>query len=592
MDNLRILSKIISLNFMNRLRFNKINQLKKWYWLLAYPYWLSAEKWKAFGILLAIILLLASTTSLDGSLNKLGGDFITALSNRESGKFYQLLLLNVAFSIVFLTLKTLEYFALDKLGLYWRQWLTEYFLGSYCKKDSFYQTNNNPDIDNPDQRISEDIETFIDQNYLIINLIETTIRGFLFIGILASINRYLVLFAFIAAIIEIVFSFIIGRVLTSLNYQNLKRQADFRYSLIQSRIHNESIALYGGEEREFSSISRLFTAAMDILHRMILPKSTLRVFGQFTSAVFGLIVVLILAPGFFRGEISIGDVTRSGTAFSSVLSSFTWIAENFQNLSLFAVVIKRLGKLQDSFHQQNSVAESYQSNTISLDSLEQKNRFDFVGVTLQTPDGKRTLIEDLSVTVAPESSMLITGDSGIGKSSLVKAIAGLWNTGTGCIVRPKLEEIFFLPQRPYFVIGSLREQMLYPQSNEYTTTQELQQILIRANFENLMERVGGLDTELDWYNILSLGEQQKLAFARLLLSKKKYAVLDESTSALDIESEKYLYQLLQDSDLTYISVGHRQTLIPYHQRVLKLVRNAEWETMSSEEYRKRSGISF
>ncbi|MEN9521251.1 MAG: hypothetical protein RLZZ381_3839, partial [Cyanobacteriota bacterium] len=237
-------------------------------------------------------------------------------------------------------------------------------------------------------------------------------------------------------------------------------------------------------------------------------------------------------------------------------------------------------------------AVSHQSNTISLDSLEQKNRFDLVGVTLQTPDGKRTLIEDLSVTVPRESSLLITGDSGIGKSSLVKAIAGLWNTGTGCIVRPKLEEIFFLPQRPYFVIGSLREQMLYPQSNEYTTTKELQQILIKANFENLIERVGGLDVELDWYNILSLGEQQKLAFARLLLSKKKYAVLDESTSALDIESEKHLYQLLQDSDLTYISVGHRQTLIPYHQSVLKLVRNAEWETISPEEYRKRNEMGF
>jgi vitamin B12/bleomycin/antimicrobial peptide transport system ATP-binding/permease protein len=278
MDNLKILSKIISLNFMNRLRFNKIKQLKKWYWLLAYPYWLSEEKWKAFGILLAIILLLASTTSMAGSLNKLEGDFITALSDRNPSQFYRLFLLNTAFSIVALTLGTLKYFAVDKLGLYWRQWLTEYFLGSYCKKHSFYQINNNPDIDNPDQRISEDIKTFIDQNYLILSLIETTIRGFLFIGILASINRYLVLFAFIAAIIKIVFSFIIGRVLTSLNYQNLKRQADFRYSLIQSRIHNESIALYGGEEREFSSISRLFTAAMDILHRIILPDSTLNAF--------------------------------------------------------------------------------------------------------------------------------------------------------------------------------------------------------------------------------------------------------------------------------------------------------------------------
>jgi putative ATP-binding cassette transporter len=166
----------------------------------------------------------------------------------------------------------------------------------------------------------------------------------------------------------------------------------------------------------------------------------------------------------------------------------------------------------------------------------------------------------------------------------MRAISGLWNAGTGRVVRPKLEETLFLPQRPYMLLGNLRSQLLYPNTNHHVTDEQLHEILEQVNLAHLPERVGGFDVELEWADILSLGEQQRLAFARLLIAKPRYAILDESTSALDVVNEKRLYQLLKDADTAFISVGHRPTLVQYHDYVLKLVGNTNWQLIPAEEY--------
>jgi vitamin B12/bleomycin/antimicrobial peptide transport system ATP-binding/permease protein len=555
-------------------RLGYLKQLGKWYWHLSYPYWFSKEKINAFLLLLSAITLILLNTQLMGFNNELQGKYFTALSEKNIDGFYRLLLITTGSGLLWFAIMILKEFSLTKLGLYWKQWLTEYFLDQYFTNNTFYEVNNNKYIDNPDQRISEDIETFVDQNYLIISLIESTLAGFLFIEILASISVNLIFFAFLSAIIQILIAFLLGRVLTPLNFKNLQKKADFRYSLVQIRNHSESIALYGSQAQELTTVSRRFRSVMEVLHRMVIPNSTLSAFSSFLYIIFSVIPILILAPKFFAGNISIGDITRSGTAFYSVVSSFTWIASNFGQLSLLAVILKRLGTLQEllPLSKINKVAQKTR-----IINLVEGNCFALSNVTLQTPDNTRTLIKNLSVTVPDNEGLLVMGASGRGKSALIKAIAGLWTAGTGRIVRPKLEDILFLPQRPYLTLGSLRDQLLYPHNSRRATTEELQAILVLANLENLAETVGGLDVELNWSDILSLGEQQRLAFARLFLSQPRYAVLDESTSALDVENEEYLYKIMQSSNTTYISVGHRPTLVPYHQNILKLIDNVGWK---------------
>lgn len=563
---------------MNRLEYLK--RLGKWYWHLTYPYWFSCEKFKAFGILLAIIVMILLNARIEALNNGLQGEYMTALSNKNIDDFYRLLLITTATSFLWFGLLILKGLLLTKLGLYWRQWLTEYFFNKYFTRNNFYQINNDTNIDNPDQRISEDVHTFIDKNALIISLIETTLSGFIFISILAAIDLNLVFFAFISAIVKIAIVFTIGRILTPLNFENLRSQANFRYNLIQARNHSESITLYGGQARELITISQRFRDAIDILHRMVIPSTSLSAFSLLAYTAVGIIPILILAPKFFAGAIQFGDISRAISAFSNVISSFTWIANNFEQLSLFAVILKRLGILQESFDRPKKIDITQQNNKIEI---VEGNCFDLSNVTLQTPDNSRNLIENLSITVPTCGRLLIMGASGKGKSALVKAIAGLWTAGTGRIIRPQLSEILFLPQRPYIGLGSLRDRLTYPHKNRHLTDKELQASLVLANLEDLVERVGGWDLELNWADILSLGEQQRLAFARLFLSQPRYAILDESTSALDIENEEYIYQLLQKYNTTYISVGHRPTLIPYHQNILTILDNSNWKYLPSQE---------
>ena len=205
-------------------------------------------------------------------------------------------------------------------------------------------------------------------------------------------------------------------------------------------------------------------------------------------------------------------------------------------------------------------------------------------VTLLTPNYERTLVRDLPFSLQPGEGLVIVGHSGSGKSSLLRAIAGLWNAGTGQIIRPALSEIMFLPQRPYMVLGSLRSQLLYPNPDNDISESKMRHVLEEVNLAELPERFGGFEIELDWANVLSLGEQQRLAFARLLLSRPSYVILDEATSALDLANEKKLYEQLKAKETTLISVGHRPSLLQYHEYVLELDGRSNWRFLPISEY--------
>jgi putative ATP-binding cassette transporter len=373
----------------------------------------------------------------------------------------------------------------------------------------------------------------------------------------------LIIYSILAYTITIVFY---GKKLTQLNIEQLKKEANFRFSLVRIRENSESIAFYNGISQEENKVKFIFNQVFNNFKKLILWSEVyLNVFKYQFGYLPWIIPALILGNQILSGETEVGKVTEAGGAFGQVAFSVNLIIYQFEKFTKFAAAINRLYV----FHKYLQKPRKSTSDNSNIQII-QENRLAFENLTVQTPNYEKTLFQNLSLELQAGQSLLVMGDSGCGKSSLLRVLAGLWNSGTGVIVRPELEEILFLPQRPYMILGTLREQLIYPHSNANISDEELYHIIKLVNLSDLAARFGGLDIEQDWSEILSLGEQQRLAFARLLITKPKYAILDEATSALDVKNEEKLYNLLIDIETTFISVGHRPTLKKYHQIVVNL----------------------
>jgi putative ATP-binding cassette transporter len=561
-------------------RLKQLKQFFSWFWRVAKPYWASPEKWKAFGLLAIVIIFIIAVNFASVTLNNVQGDFVTALSEKKVDEFQQNLIDFLEIILALFAISLTRSIVQQKLSLYWREWLTQNFLTKYFSNQAFYKVNHERTIDNPDQRIADDIESFINQTIkYTLDFGSTILSGFLFVGILWSLNSFLVWVALATASIQTLLSFLIGRILTPLNFKDLQYQADFRYGLVHVRNNSESIAFYKGETQENGMLQERFSRLLGILHKSILPRSGLNAFNGGISFITFMLAYWILAPQYFSGQIPFGDISRSTHAFLVVLGVFSWFATSFEELTLYAAVINRLGTFSEFLDQINIKSEADSTIHTLIEP-----RFALSHVTLETPNREKTLVKDLSFEVTPSEGILLMGASGVGKSSVLRAIAGLWNKGKGYIYRPELEEMLFISQRPYMTLGSLRNQIIYPHIDLDVSEEQLQAVLEKVNLPDLVERVGGFDVELNWADVLSLGEQQRLAFARLFLLSPKYAVLDESTSALDVKNERHLYQMLQDSHTTYISVGHRPTIVPYHELIIEFLGKQKWRTFHPDDY--------
>ena len=369
----------------------------------------------------------------------------------------------------------------------------------------------------------------------------------------------------------------IGRRLVRLNFNQLRYEADFRYSLVHVRDSAESIAFYQGEGPEAARITDRFR---NVLRNFNLLIGWQRNLSFFTTAYSYLPVVLpylVLFPQYFGGQIEYGDMVQANFAFMQVYAALSLIVSQIEQITNFAAGVERLSTFGDVITPDRAAAPGIESRDA--------DRFAMDHMTLLTPDRSRTLITDLTAELGSRSNLVIVGQSGVGKSSLLRAIAGLWTQGSGAVERPPLSRIFFLPQKPYMLLGSLRDQLLYPRLDREVPEEELRRALAMMRLEDLPQRLGGFDVELDWADVLSLGEQQRLAFARLLINKPAFAVLDEATSALDSENEANLYRHLQQLGVHYISVGHRTSILDYHDRVLELQGPDRWRWLPVAEYR-------
>ena len=585
-------------------RFNL--QIFQRFWTIAKTYWFSDEKWKARGLLLLIVLLLLAYTGLSVVLNNQRGELISALSAKNESRFWQTVIIFIGVLVVYAPLLAAYTYLRDRLGLAWRRWLTTDFVERYFAERAFYRINQfSPDIDNPDQRIAEDVKNFTQESLtLALVLSDSVLEIIAFSGVLLGISRELVIFLLGYAVIgTLVTVGVFGQPLVRLNFEQLKREANFRFSLVRVRENAEAIAFYQGEAQESAQVNNRFMAAFDNYKRLLGWELGLNGLTNAYEFIPFVLPALVVAPGIFSGDIEVGKVSEAQGAFIRVFFSLNLIVARFQSLSAFGAGIDRLydfatslggvkelekGEepvLEKDAQKEDAPEEHTQKENTQKDvschhpviRCEMADELALQNLTLQTPNYQRTLIENLSLVLDAQSSLLVVGPSGCGKSSLMRAIAGLWNSGTGVIQRPQLEHLLFLPQKPYMILGSLRQQLLYPYPEVKLDDNQLKLALQQVNLPDLDKRFGGLDAEEEWSDVLSLGEQQRLSFARVLLHQPTYTILDEATSALDRDNEKQLYNHLATTKTAYLSVGHRQSLEDYHQAILRLAEDHTWQ---------------
>ncbi len=553
-------------------------QLVRKFWAIAKLYWQSSEKRGAWVLLVLLGILSLSVSGLNVAISFVGRFFQNALVAKNQPEFWRYLFIYAGVFVVGTPIVVIYRFVNRKLGIYWRQWLTGHFLEKYFSNRAYYEINADDKVDNPDQRIAEDVRSFTvtSLSFLLI-IIGNAIDLISFSGILWSISVPLTLVLVGYSILGTIGTLLLGKRLIKLNFDQLRYEGNFRYGLVHVRDNAESIAFYGGEEQEFQQIKNRFR---DVFRNFNLLIGWQRNVDFFTTGYGYLTIIVptvVVAPMFFRGEIDFGAITQASFAFRQILEALSIIVNQIEQITAFSAGVNRLAVFTDTL-ETNSLTQ--QDNTRKIDVVEE-DRLSLDRLTLQTPGGKQVLIRDVSLVVEPGQGLLVVGPSGTGKSSLLRAIAGLWNTGTGRLGRPSLVEMMFLPQRPYILLGTLREQLLYPGGLE-VSDQQLEMVLAQVNLADLPERVGGWNMELDWDDLLSLGEQQRLAFARLFLQKRRYAILDEATSALDLTNEENLYRQLQQLGITYLSVGHRASLRSYHDRVLELFGDTGWQIVAGE----------
>jgi vitamin B12/bleomycin/antimicrobial peptide transport system ATP-binding/permease protein len=533
--------------------------------------------------LASIVLMTLFSVRLSIVYSFWNNGFYSAMQNLDAKAFWFMLLVFATLATVYVARALLSFYLRQAFLIRWRIWLTNMLMARWLHKQNYYRSQYVPErVDNPDQRIQQDVESFVGSSLgLSMGLLDSVVSLFSFSIILWGLSGSLALFGwkipramvfmvYLYVIISTVFAVRIGRPLIRLNFLNEQLSANFRYALIRLREYSESIAFYQGEAVERDN---LFMRFGKVIHNMwaILFRSIK--FQGFNFAVSQAAVVfpfILQAPRLFSRQITLGDVMQTAQSFGEVESALSFLRTSYDDFAGYRAVVNRLSgflDLMESAELLGSVRTEHDEGRIAVGSL-----------TVKTP-ANVTLVQDLSLELLPASSLLIRGHSGIGKTTLLRAIAGLWPYVDGTVVRPIDRQSLFLPQKPYLPLGTLRQSLYYPCIPPQTEDQAAG-ILRQCHLGNLVAR---LDEEDDWTRILSLGEQQRLAIGRVLLKRPQAVFMDEASSAMDEGLEHAMYLLLRESlpAATLVTVGHRSSLLGFHTRELELLGEGKWRLQDS-----------
>ena len=541
------------------------------------------RRWLHWLMLGVIVLMLLTVNGINAGIGFIARDLTNALVSKQEDGFYRILILYACCFVVALPIRVSQIFFTLKLGIIWRDWLSRSLIGDYMRNRAYYVLNPNDeqvtDVDNPDQRITDDTRSFTAQSLqFTLGVFDALLTFSLNILILWSISTTLTLSLFGYAVFATSVLVISGRRLVRINFDQLRYEADFRYGLVHIRNNAESIAFYAGEEPEATETERRLSFVVSNFNLLIIWRVIIDVMRRSIGYAGNFFPYLVMAVPYFAGEIDYGGFIQANFAFGMVEGSLFYVVNQIEELAQFTAGISRLEGFQSEVEHVSRMAN--EGDQVKVDSHSIVVRH----ADLTPPGAEQPIVRDLSLSVGETDRLLVVGPSGCGKTSFIRMISGLWAPTSGTVERPPTGELLFIPQKPYMLLGSLREQLCYPTDEARFSDDQLRHVLDEVNLGTLSSRYPDLDVKQDWPRILSLGEQQRLAFGRLLLNAPRFVVLDEATSALDVATEDHLYALLRQRELSVISIGHRPTLKQFHDTVLELTGDGSWRLMPATSY--------
>ena len=542
-------------------------------WALTRPYWVSGERGKGLVLLATVVGLALTLVWLEVLFNTWNREFYNTFESRDQAEFFRQLGMFALLALTFIITGVYRQYFQQMLFIEWRTWLTERYLADWLGDRAYYRLQLlDRGTDNPDQRIAEDLNIFVDLTLtLTLGLLSAVVTLVSFVGILWAISGpatllgieipgYMVWVALAYAVAGTGLTHLIGRRLIGINFDLQRNEANFRFALVRLRENAEGVALYRGEAGEAQNFRTRFGEVVSVWWAKMLKQKQLTWFTVLYAQIAIIFPFIVASPRFFSGQMPLGGIFQIASAFGQVQGALSWFINAYGAFANWKATVDRLTSFTEALARAREQAEPLDGDRVEADGLALQQ------LALSLPEG-RSLLAPTDLAFKAGEPVLVTGPSGAGKSTLLRALAGIWPYWKGRITIPRGARLLFLPQKPYLPIGSLKHAVCYPEDAARVADEEAREALRATGLAHL---AADLAREENWAQLLSGGEQQRLAFARALINRPDWLFMDEATASLPEQTQAELYALLPQRlpGTTFVSIGHRASLAGYHRRTL------------------------